>query len=43
MGLVLYIFLNKMEFLRYNPSLILNENWMMNMFHGLFENKCVDF
>ena len=43
MGLVLDIFLKKMEFLRDNPILILNENWTMTMFHGLFEHKCVDF
>ena len=43
MGLVLDIFLKKMEFLRDNPILILNENCMMTMFHGLFEHKCVDF
>ena len=43
MGLVLDIFLKKMEFLRDNPILILNENWMMTMFHGLFKHKCVDF
>ena len=43
MGLVLDIFLSKMEFLHDNPGLILNENWMMTMFHGLFEHKCVDF
>ena len=43
MGLVLDILLKKMEFLRDNPILILNENWMMTMFHGLFEHKCVDF
>ena len=43
MGLVLDIFLKKMEFLRDNPILILNKNWMITMFHGLFEHKCVDF
>ena len=43
MGLVLDILLKKMEFLRDNPILILNKNWMMTMFHGLFEHKCVDF
>ena len=37
MGLVLDIFLGKMEFLRDNPTFILNEDWMMTMFHGLFE------
>ena len=37
------IFLKKMEFLRENPILIINENWMMTMFHWLFEQKCVGF
>ena len=43
MGLVLDIFLKKMEFMRDSPSLILNENWTMTMFHGLFKHKCEDF
>ena len=43
MGLVLDIFLKKMEFLRDNPNLILNKNWTTTMFNGLFKHKCVDF